>query len=105
MFSLFKHKKPGPLGQVRGSWLYREKGRQEYRIQETEFRIRVSPSAQPENIKCVDAKQHHSILTPDFWLLNSVFQRRLSLKALSKGKPKPGPLGQDSLFDPTGGML
>jgi hypothetical protein len=27
----------------------------------------------------------------DFWLLNSVFQRRLSLKALSKGKPKPGP--------------
>ena len=28
----------------------------------------------------------------DFWLLNSEFQHRLSLKALSKGKPKPGPL-------------
>jgi hypothetical protein len=27
-----------------------------------------------------------------------VFQRWLSLKALSKGKPKPGPLGQDSLL-------
>ena len=86
------------MGQVRGSWLCRENGRQEYRIQETEFRIRYSPSAQPENIKCVGAKRHHSILTPDFWLLNSEFQHRLSLEALSKGKPKPGPLGQDSLL-------
>jgi len=37
------------------------------------------------------------ILIADFWLLNTVFQRRLSPKALSKGKPKAGPLGQDSL--------
>jgi hypothetical protein len=54
----------GSESQGRGSWLCREKGRQEYRIQETEFRIRYSPSAQPENIKCVAAKRHHSILTP-----------------------------------------
>jgi len=32
----------------------------------------------------------------DFWLLNSEFQHRLTLKALSKGKPKPGSLGPDS---------
>jgi len=30
--------------------------------------------------------------------LNSVFQHRLPLKALSKGKPKPGPLGQYSFL-------
>ena len=78
-------------GRIRGSLLCRQKGRQEYRTQETEFRIRYSPSAHPENIKCLGAKRHHSFLTPDFWLLNSVFQSRLSLKALSKGNPKPGP--------------
>ena len=66
--------------------------------QNTEFRIRESHSAQPENINYVGAKRHHSILTPDFWLLNSEFQHRLSLKVLSKGQPKPGPLGQDSLL-------
>jgi hypothetical protein len=49
-------KKPGSLGQIRGSWLGREDDRQESRIQEPEFRIRYSPSAQAENIKCVGAK-------------------------------------------------
>jgi hypothetical protein len=46
----------------------------------------------------VGAKRHHSILTPDFWLLNSEFQHRLSLKALSKGKPKLDPVSQDPLL-------
>jgi hypothetical protein len=54
------------VGQVRGNRLCRAKGRPEYRIQETESRMWYSPSAQPENIKYIGAKRHHSILTPDF---------------------------------------
>ncbi|PQP33851.1 hypothetical protein C6A37_10805, partial [Desulfobacteraceae bacterium SEEP-SAG9] len=71
--------------------LCHEKRRQEHRIQNKVFAFGSTGKYK----MCI---REATTLYSDFWLLNSVFQRRLSLKALSKGKPNPGPLGQDSLL-------